>query len=426
MKELLIILNEWWETHTISEEKAKKYRRKIFKNIKDTFFSYKQILVLTGLRRVGKTTIFYQLIQELLKRGVNPKNILYFTFDEMVENPINVLKEYSRITKIDWRREKIFIFFDEIHKLENWSSKIKILYDNLPNLKICISGSASIMIESEAIKNLAGRYFLFEIKPLTLQEFGELYFERKIDNYELFEDKLKMIFEDYIRKPFPEIVKWKDRIKINQYIRELVIEKIVKSEIPLIFKNINISLLSTLTEIFMKDVGTILDITSLSKDLGIHKLTLIKHLKILEFGKIIKTVKNFRPSIRSESRKLKKIYPTNISLSLCFYPNLSKGQIYENLVLTALNLDKYWRKNRREIDFLKINKEITPIEVKEKNRIKKHDLKNLTWFMKKYGVNKGIIIYDGEENTININNKKILLYPILKTLFKFKIQNKKY
>jgi len=46
--------------------------------------------------------------------------------------------------------------------------------------------------------------------------------------------------------------------------------------------------------------------------------------------------------------------------------------------------------------------------------------------MKKYGVNKGIIIYDGEENTININNKKILLYPILKTLFKFKIQNKKY
>ena len=426
MRELLIILNEWWETHTISEEKAKKYRRKIFKNIKDTFFSYKQILVLTGLRRVGKTTIFYQLIQELLKRGVNPKNILYFTFDEMVENPINVLKEYSRITKIDWRREKIFIFFDEIHKLENWSSKIKILYDNLPNLKICISGSASIMIESEAIKNLAGRYFLFEIKPLTLQEFGELYFERKIDNYELFEDKLKMIFEDYIRKPFPEIVKWKDRIKINQYIRELVVEKIVKSDIPQIFKNINISLLSTLTEIFMKDVGTILDITSLSKDLGIHKLTLIKHLKILEFGKIIKTVKNFRPSIRSESRKLKKIYPTNISLSLCFYPNLSKGQIYENLVLTALNLDKYWRKNRREIDFLKINKEITPIEVKEKNRIKKHDLKNLTWFMKKYGVNKGIIIYDGEENTININNKKILLYPILKTLFKFKIQNKKY
>ena len=365
MKELLIILNEWWETHTISEEKAKKYRRKIFKNIKDTFFSYKQILVLTGLRRVGKTTIFYQLIQELLKRGVNPKNILYFTFDEMVENPINVLKEYSRITKIDWRREKIFIFFDEIHKLENWSSKIKILYDNLPNLKICISGSASIMVESEAIKNLAGRYFLFEIKPLTLQEFGELYFERKIDNYELFEDKLKMIFEDYIRKPFPEIVKWKDRIKINQYIRELVVEKIVKSDIPQIFKNINISLLSTLTEIFMKDVGTILDITSLSKDLGIHKLTLIKHLKILEFGKIIKTVKNFRPSIRSESRKLKKIYPTNISLSLCFYPNLSKGQIYENLVLTALNLDKYWRKNRREIDFLKINKEITPIEVKD-------------------------------------------------------------
>ncbi|MDI6826254.1 MAG: ATP-binding protein [Candidatus Aenigmarchaeota archaeon] len=421
MREILTISNEWWETDTISKEKAKDYKRKIFTKIKETFLNYRQILVLTGLRRVGKTTVIYQLIEELLNRGIDPKNILYFSFDELVEDPLKILEEYSKITKVDWRKEKVFAFFDEIHKLKDWSSKIKILYDTLSNLKICVSGSASVMIESEAIKNLAGRFFSSEIQILTLQEFAELYFERKIDNFELYEQKLKMIFDDYIKKPFPEIVKWEDRSKINEYIKELVIEKIEKSDIPKIFGNVNISLLSTLTEIFMKDVGMTLNITSLAKDLGVHKLTLLKHIRFLEFGKLIRTVKNFRPSIRAESRKLKKIYPSNISLSYCFYPELSKRQILENLVISALNLDKYWKKNGREIDFLKIDKKIIPIEVKEKERIDRGDLKNLVWFMKKYGVEDGIIVYDGREDVITIKGKTIILRPILRVLFDFSI-----
>jgi predicted AAA+ superfamily ATPase len=339
----------------------------------------------------------------------------------MVKEPMEIFEEYSKITKVDWRKEKIFVFFDEIHKLKNWSSKVKILYDNLPNLKICVSGSASVMIESEAIKNLAGRFFSFEIPPLTLQEFAELYFKKKIDNFELYESRLKIIFDEYIRKPFPEIIEWKDQSKVNAYIRELVIEKVLKSDIPSIFKNVNTNLLSNLTEIFMKDVGTVLDITSLSKDLGVHKLTLAKHLEFLEFSKLIKIVKNFRPSVRAESRKLRKIYPSHISLSFCFYPELSKGQIFECLVLSAINPNKYWRENGKEIDFLKINKEIMPIEVKEKDKIRKSDLKNLIWFMEKYKIKKGFVIYNGREEILKINNKTIFFYPISKILFDFKI-----
>jgi predicted AAA+ superfamily ATPase len=84
----------------------------------------------------------------------------------------------------------------------------------------------------------------------------------------------------------------------------------------------------------------------------------MKHLEFLEFSKLIKVVKNFRPSIRAESRKLRKIYPSHISLFFCFYPELSKGQVFECLVLSAVNPDKYWRGNGKEIDFLKVNKEI--------------------------------------------------------------------
>ncbi|MBO3808986.1 MAG: ATP-binding protein [Candidatus Brockarchaeota archaeon] len=421
METLLRLMNEWWETRSISREKARKYRRKVFSEVEKTYFQYNQILILTGLRRVGKTTIIHQLIEELLKKGHDPKSILYFSFDEMVEDPLKVLEEYARITKVDWRSKRVFLFLDEVHKLRGWSSKIKILYDSLPNLKICVSGSASIAVETEAIRNLAGRFFTFEVQPLTLREFAEIYFEREMDDFELYEDRLKTIFEDYIRKPFPEIVKWDDPRRVNEYIRTLVVEKVMKSDIPGLFDNVNVSLLSTLTETFMKNVGMILNITSISRELGVHKLTLVKHIKFLEYSKLIRIVKNYRPSIRAESRKLVKIYPYNIALSFCFYPELSSGQISEGLVASALNLTRYWRKNQREVDFLKTNGEIVPIEVKEKSEVKLNELKNLLWFMEKHKVNRGIVFHKGRGKIIEVGDKKIMLYPLLKLLFNFAI-----
>ncbi|MBI2675964.1 MAG: ATP-binding protein [Candidatus Aenigmarchaeota archaeon] len=417
MEEILIVLNEWWETKSISGEKAKDYERKAFSRIRETFFGYRQILVLNGLRRVGKTTIMFQLIGELLKKDTSPRHILYFSFDEAVENPLAVLEAYSKITKIDWKKERIFLFFDEIQKLKDWSSKIKILYDNFPNLKICISGSASLMIKKEAIGDLAGRYFSEYIPPLTLQEFAELSFGKTVENFELHELDLKRIFDDYARKPFPEIVKWDDRAKVNSYIRELVIEKIIKSDVPEAFENVNSALLSSLTEIFMKDVGMILDVTSLSKELGVHKLTLMKHIGFLEFGNLFRVVKNFRPSIRAESRKLKKIYPAHISLAFCFYPKLAGGQIYECLVCSALNLKRYWREGRKEIDFLMTGDKTTPIEVKEKDSINKKDVKNLLIFLKKYDLHEGIVVYSGKEGRLAMKGKTIVLQPIQKLLF---------
>lgn len=420
--EILPILNEWWESGKISKDKARKYKRKIFKPIKETFFKYRQILILNGLRRVGKTTIIYQLIEELLKRRTNPKSIVYFSFDEMAEDPVKILEEYSKITRVEWRKEKIFVFFDEIQKMKDWTSRVKILYDNFPNLKICISGSASLMIEREAINDFAGRYFSEYIPPLSLQEFAELLFGKPIDNFRLYELELKRIFEDYIRRPFPEIVKWEDKTKVNQYIKELVIEKIARSDIPETFKSVNISLLSALIEIFMKDAGMILDVTSLSRELGVHKLTLSEHINFLEFGNLVTIVKNFRPSIRAESRKLKKIYPFNIALSFCFYPKLAEGKLFESLVCSALNLKRYWRAGGKEIDFLKMNGKILPIEVKEKDNIKKSDIHTLLYFMKKYKLDRGVVVYSGKEDVLRIDGKEIILFPVHKLLFNFGLE----
>jgi len=76
MYESMLMLNQWWESERISEEKAKPYKREVFRKVLDTFRKYRQTIVLTGLRRVGKTTMMYQIIEDLLHRGESAQNIL--------------------------------------------------------------------------------------------------------------------------------------------------------------------------------------------------------------------------------------------------------------------------------------------------------------------------------------------------------------
>lgn len=415
LEDILRISNEWWLKEGISKEKAKPYKRGIFHELRD-LRRERQILILTGLRRVGKTTLIYQLIESLLQ-GVKAQSILYFSFDERAEDVITILKKYGSITGTNWEEERVYVFFDEIHKLKDWSSKIKILYDNLPNLRITLSASSSLMIEKSAVKNLAGRYFLREVKPLSLKEFSELYLDKKIEDMEVWRGEVERIFNQYIKKPFPEIVKWTDEGRIREYIREMVIEKVVKIDLPEVFRNVNIDLLSSLLKIFMASPGMILNISSLSKDMRVHKLTLDEHIFYLEFSKIIRIIKNYRPSIMAESRKMKKVYPYHISLTHPFYPSLSEGRIFESLVVSARDLKNYWREGVREVDFVKRDKALTPIEVKAKNTIREGDLVNLLKFMKKYDVKKGIVIYkNSKKRTLKKNSYEIDLIPIIDVL----------
>jgi predicted AAA+ superfamily ATPase len=394
IEDTLTLLNEWWKTGKVGSDRLKEYKREAFLELKN-LLSYRQITVLTGLRRVGKTTLMFQLIDDLLKK-VEPKKILYYTYDEKKEDIVSILNAFKKITKTDWKKEDTFVFLDEIQKLKDWSSKIKIIYDNFPRVKFVVSGSASVMLEREAMDNLAGRYFLEEIKPLSIKEYFELKNKLKIENYELYKDDLKIEVEDYFKKPFPEIVEWEEERRIFEYIKESVISKIIKIDLPEIFTNVNTRLLETLIEIFFSEPGMTLNIDSLSKSLRVHKKILEQHIFFLEFSKLIRIVKNFRISILAESRKLRKVYPYDISLVFPFNPNIEMGKILESVVISRINAKNYWRTGNREVDFVLREKEILPIEVKAKFELKKEDLKNIDYLMKKYKIKRGVVVYMGE------------------------------
>ena len=370
------------------------------------FKNYRQIIILTGLRRVGKTTLIYQAIKDLLSR-TDPKRIFYFSFDKEIDDLVELFENYKELTGIDYKKEKIFVFFDEITKFKKWAGELKLIYDSSPNIKFCISSSSSINLEEEAIKNLAGRYFLINITPLSFKEFLELAGKQKlVESPRLYSREIKKEFFPYLLKSFPEIVNWDNTLVIKDYLKTMIIDKIIKSDLPERFGNINKELLYKLIELFYKEPGFYLDYDNLSKNLRISKNTLYRHIFYLEFCYLIRIVKNFRPSTLSTSRKLQRVYPYWWNLAYCYGENNDK--ILESFVLSTIDGKYYWKNLEKEIDFLKIEgRNILPIEVKNREKVEDRDLNTLKLFMGKYKIKKSLLLYLGDKKTGEFDGRKI-------------------
>jgi len=407
----MLLLNPWWQEEEISKDLAKPYKRDVFPKLRK-MLDYRQILIISGLRRVGKSTLMFQLIEHLLNFH-DPKKILYFTFDKRIEKIEQLLKAYKELTGINWKKEKIYFFLDEIAKLKNWSEKVKIFYDFFPNIKFVVSSSSSIGLEKEAISSLGGRYFLVNVKPLSFREYLQMMGKgRMMDNISLWEEDIEKEFEKYLLRSFPEIVEWKDENAIKDYLRTTIVDKILREDLPQKFKDVNQDLLLSLVEIFFSQPGMIANFDDLSKNLKISKKTLLKHMFFLEFSYLTKRVRNFRMSMLTSSRKLQKIYAYWWNLLFPFCEE--KSRIMENFVCSILEAKHYWRKSGKEVDFLvKKGKEIIPVEVKIGKFITKAEIGGIISFMKKYA-GRGIVAYYGGEKVEKINGKHIEFLPFWK------------
>ncbi len=414
IEEALKILNDWWASGKVKTDVVKKYRRPAFQEAYKLLEKYKEVVVLTGLRRVGKTTIMYQIIDELIKQ-TNPLNIIYLAFDYGVIDIIPILNAYQKITGVNWKTEKIYVFLDEIQILQNWGSQIKFLYDAFPNLRFIISGSASLQLERRAIDNLAGRHFLIDVPVLSINEYYSLKHDKVISNIKLYETDIRLEMESYIRRPFPKLVKIDDEKIVYEYIRESVVSKIIGQDLLQEFGKVDINMLNSLVEIFFSEPGMILNVDSLSKTLAKRKQEVERHIYMLEFSKLIRIIKNYRPSTLSESRKLRKVYPYDISLALAENPSIEKGKIIETLIISRLNVKRYWRDGPKEIDALLGNgKNIIPIEIKSSYTLKEDYKKGLDYFISKFKPKYGVLLYNGKRLDSGkikiINIEDVLIY----------------
>ncbi len=357
-----------------------------------------------------------KIVEDYIKRGFNPKNIIYFSFDEFQEREIRtIIKEYEDIMEKDFKKGKYLFLLDEIQKLKNWENQLKTIYDIFKGkVKIIISGSESLFIRKQSKETLVGRIFEFKINPLSFKEFL-IFKKRKFKPIGLYEKELNKLFNEFIlTQGFPELVDVKDKDIIRKYIKESVVEKIIYKDIPKLFKIKDISIIESILNIFTEDPGELIEISELAKELKISRQTLSNYLNYLEESFLIKKLYNFSKSRRKVERKLKKYYPSIISVDLVFKEDeISKSKVFEWIMVNQLNAEFFWRDPyKNEVDVILIRKKIIPIEIK----YGKIELKNLNLFMKKFKINNGYIISRKIEEVKKINGKTIYIIPTFKFL----------
>jgi predicted AAA+ superfamily ATPase len=134
------------------------------------------IKVLTGLRRVGKSTLIDLFIDDLKRQGVSPSHILKINFELPSSYSI---KNYEDLTKevLAWSKSKkgpLYVFFDEIGRVASWEKAINGFH-SLKQFDVYITGSNADLLSSDLSTFLAGRYIEFVIHPFSYLEFLEAF-----------------------------------------------------------------------------------------------------------------------------------------------------------------------------------------------------------------------------------------------------------
>lgn len=411
IKDVLQDSNPWWKEEFTVEFKD----RDIYEKIKK-FLPLPQMIAFTGLRRVGKTTLMFKIVEDYIRNGFDPRNIIYFSFDEFRATEIRVvMKEYEALLEKDFRKGNYLLLLDEIQKLTNWEDQLKRIYDTFSkNVKIVVTGSESLLIWNTSKETLAGRLLDFKVETLSFKEF--LFFRGvKFEPIGLYEKELNRLFNEFVvTLGFPELVDIKDKSIIKKYVKESIVEKIFYIDIPRLFKISDASVLEPLLNIFMEEPGQLLELSDLAQELKISRQTLSNYLTYLEESFLLRKLYNFSKNRRKVERKLKKYYPTLISVDLLFKDDdLSKSRVFEWFMVNQLKPEFFWRDPyKKEVDIVLVDDKISPIEVKY-GRI---DLTGLSAFMRKFKVSHGYVISTREEREQKIDDKTISIIPAFKFL----------
>lgn len=355
--------NPWWEKKF--EEKSyerKIYLNEIFKNIKS-----KEIIFLIGLRRIGKTTIIKQTIQNLLNQKIKPEDIFFMSMDafNILKYSIHDLIENYRKLHKKSTSDFFYLFLDEVVSKDGFEQELKSLYDN-DNIKIICSSSTATTMRDKKV-HLTGRTRTIEIMPLTFAEFLQ-FKEAKIEKAD--KAKIESYFKDYLKiGGIPHYVLTEDR----QYLNELI-ESIIYKDIISYHKISSEKVIKELFILLCQRVGKPTSYNKLAKILKISVDSVKRYVSYFEKAYLFYIVDRYSKSYNEKVTSPKKIYIGDVGIKNLITDFKDLGASFENLVFLKIKAQNpsYYLKDSIEIDF--ITKK-TLVEAKYGQRMNSNQLK---------------------------------------------------
>ena len=163
--------NPWWDaSYNVSQSPTEK-KRAYFGPFSALAldWSVRRSTILMGPRRVGKTVMLRQLIEQATTEGFNSQNILFVSIDTPLYSGMSLsrlIELFEEETGQDAQERRIIVF-DEIQYLKDWEVHLKVLTDQHPNTRFIASGSAAAALRLKSTESGAGRFTDFFLPPLT-------------------------------------------------------------------------------------------------------------------------------------------------------------------------------------------------------------------------------------------------------------------
>jgi uncharacterized protein len=329
-----------------------------------------KVLVVTGARQVGKTT----MLQEMFAYP-NP-NVLWLNADEtrvrtrLAELDVAILANVIGNYKI--------VIIDEVQRIQNAGLLLKLLADNFKEVQFIATGSSALDISEKIFEPLTGRYLLFHLYPFAL---AEMYKDKSV-----FEIENKLSFH-LVYGNYPDIFKHQNEAKI--LLRNLANQYLYKD--VLVWKDIRKpQLLDNLLKLLSYQIGSEVSVHELANQLKVSSETIDTYIDLLEKSFVIYRLPAYSTNPRKEVSKMNKIFFWDNGIRNAVignYDDISSrqdvGQLWENFVISErmkmnnwLASDRngyFWRNyNQSEVDYVeKEGNQLTAFEMKWDTR-KKH------------------------------------------------------
>ena len=356
-------------------------------------------LLITGIRRCGKSTFLNQILKKQ-KKGyyLNLEDPRLEGFD---------LSDFNKIETImkETYGQKGVYFFDEIQNIDKWEKFIRYLIEKKE--KVIITGSNASLLSRELGTKLTGRYLQVELFPFSFEEFLNI---KK-------ENPSAKSFEEYLSKGgFPEFLK-----KENPSILHELLSDVVLKDIAVRFGIKNTNILNKIAIYVISNVGKEFSYNSIKKMFDIKSVqSVIDYVSYFENAYLIFTVPKFSYSYKQQQVSPKKVYSIDNGFSYANSASFSKdrGKMLENIVFLGLRKkyrDIFYFQEKNECDFIIKQKEkiVSAIQVcfdfNEEN--KDREINGLISALKKFNLNEGIILTYNQEDEFTIDGRKILIKP---------------
>jgi predicted AAA+ superfamily ATPase len=378
--------NPWWDTGEVPREQLGLPRvvlRELF-----PWLERREILSLVGVRRSGKSTMLYQMIQMLLDDGVPPANILMVNMEDPRLEGVDVGQLLGAYRQGSGPQGRTYVFLDEVQVSEGWERWLNLDYEQKKDVRFTVTGSSSSLVRGELARVLTGRTVTHHIHPLSFREFLSF---RDIDlAREVGSDRGDMAIhqlEAYVELGgFPEVVLAGRDVSTSLlvgYFDAILYRDIIHPH------GVDPTRLESLATYLLANIGSPQTLRALSKATGLSVDTVKTYLGYMEDAHLVRKVEHlsFKTKPKARERQGTKWYSVDTGLRNAVVKRspLDAGMLVENVVHDELmrrgHMVHYW-KGEHEVDFVvgQLSGPVLPINVTHGDSIPARELKGLDEF----------------------------------------------